>query len=68
MRQLGEVDRVLEPGDDHRPHDPVDGLLVEPPQGDRGGLGARHARLEPVVERGLGAGSLACAVIARRPE
>ena len=30
--QLGEVDRVLQAGDDHRPHDAVDRLLVEAAQ------------------------------------
>ena len=32
-RELGEVDRVLEAGDDHRPDDAVDRLLVERAQG-----------------------------------
>jgi hypothetical protein len=31
-RQLGQLDRVLETGHDHGPHDAVDGLLVEPAQ------------------------------------
>ena len=49
-RQLGELDRALEPGDDHRPDDAVHGLLVEPPQLVRRGLRALH---EAVQARGL---------------
>ena len=46
-RQLGELDGVLEPGDDHRPDDPVDRLLVELAQRRRGLARALDEAVQP---------------------
>ena len=51
--ELGEVDGVLEAGDDHRPHDRVDGLLVQAAEGAGGGAGALDVAVQALGEDGL---------------
>jgi hypothetical protein len=44
--ELGEREGVLEAGDDHLAHDPVDRLLVQPPEG----IGGATASLDEAVK------------------
>ena len=44
---------MLETGDDHRPHDAVDGLLVEAAERVGGGAGAFDVAVQALGEDGL---------------
>jgi len=49
---------VLRARHDHRPHDGVDGLLVEAAEGGGGGPGALYVAVEALGEHGVHHGSV----------